>query len=223
MDNNYSAAAVIERWRTSQQQQRMEALQRGVRCVLLVSRTCRRAVYLEHYMNMIMSAEIAQQELLSNQGSVPPDEKLKDHVKNLLVLSAGMENDPGERLPLEYMRAAAARGVDLAEQNPCAVLQPWIDFETSDLVVCLSAPLREQVLELALQSVDRAKVLDLERRVVTYDSLVQCHFESNQCVDLPEMDRFFDTESEFQKVFAQLEACARPLLRSLLVYGRCAL
>lgn len=137
----------------------------------------------------------------------------------MLVLSAGLENQPGEALPLEYMRVAAARGVDLAEQNPRAILQPWVDFETSEMVICLSEALREQVLELALQSSNRQSVLDLERRVLEYTSFLEGYEDKIQAPKLPELDQFCDTEEELQQIFQQLEACTQALIQRLLIHS----
>mmetsp|Transcript_13037 Transcript_13037/g.32181 ORF Transcript_13037/g.32181 Transcript_13037/m.32181 type:complete len:242 (+) Transcript_13037:669-1394(+) len=66
--------------------------------------------------------------------------------RKVLCLSAGLDCTAGSSLPPRLVAAAAARGIDMAEQKPCAAFSAVADGETFDFIVAMDCGVRERLL-----------------------------------------------------------------------------
>jgi len=121
--------------------------------LLVVSNNCIRALLVEKYMQLLLPAffaaedELAESADLENRVSSVAGygEKKSDR---LLLLSAGLHNEPGAPVPVPLLAAAAACGVDLTDDNPRAAFDGE-DLEYFDLILCVDRAVRDKILEMA--------------------------------------------------------------------------
>jgi protein-tyrosine-phosphatase len=154
-DSSLTADSALEQWRRARQfhaQTLKYAVGTSRRHVslLVVSNDCIRALLVEKFMQKLLPAffaaddELAGSELGSSGGGVPAPKKSD----RLLVLSAGLRNEPGAPVPVPLIAAAAERGIDLTDDNPRAAFDSE-DLEYFDLILCVDRDVRDKVLEMA--------------------------------------------------------------------------
>jgi hypothetical protein len=101
--------------------------------VLIVSNDCVRALLVEKTIHKLLPAFFARQAASDDAcGDEQQVELVSQSAPNksdrLLLLSAGLNNEPGAPVPTSLLAAAAEYGVDLTDDNPRAA------FDPSDLV-----------------------------------------------------------------------------------------
>lgn len=98
-----SPASLVRSWKDTRTIASTIDLSRRFVSVLLLSNHCHRALVAEKVL-----AKYAEQYSLS---------------RRLLILSAGLESQPGDLLPLNLVSSARTHNIDLQDERPCASFQ----------------------------------------------------------------------------------------------------
>ena len=99
--------------------------QHGRLALLFLCDDCLRSIYAERALNRHLTDALS---------------------RRVLCLSAGLEVAAGAHLPLNWVRAAAERGVDLTDAQPCAQFEPSLELDMFDVVLCMDEAVRTQAL-----------------------------------------------------------------------------
>lgn len=123
-----SPTALFQSWRNSRSIASTLDLSRRFVSVLFLSNRCERACLAEKTL-----MKVAEKYAIS---------------RRLLILSAGIDSQPGDLLPLRLVSNARERDIDLSDERPCAAFEAT-DLDYYDFVVVVDRNVRDRLMRMA--------------------------------------------------------------------------
>lgn len=123
-----SPTALLQSWRNSRSIAATLDLSRRFVSVLFLSNRCERACVAERTL-----MKLAEKYAIS---------------RRLLILSAGIDCQPGDLLPLRLVSSARERDIDLTGERPCAAFEVT-DLDYYDFVVVVDRNVRDRLMRMA--------------------------------------------------------------------------